>query len=60
MKNNLNPVVIYENADTQKELIVKDNRGKAGVYRWINKENGNSYGRKLRKSLKKICRVLQF
>jgi hypothetical protein len=32
-KNNLNPVAIYENADTQKELIVEDSRGKAGVYR---------------------------
>lgn len=42
-KNNLNPVVVYENADTQKELIVGDSRGKAGVYRWINKQNGNSY-----------------
>lgn len=36
-------VVVYDNADTQKESIIKDNRGKVGVYRWINKENGNCY-----------------
>ena len=31
--NNLNPVVVYANADTQKELIVKDNQNKSGIYR---------------------------
>lgn len=41
--SNTKPVVIYDNADTQKELIMKDNRGKAGVYRWTNKINGKSY-----------------
>jgi len=42
-KNNLNPVAIYENADTQKMQILKENKGKSGVYRWVNKETGKSY-----------------
>jgi hypothetical protein len=42
----LAPVIsakVYSNADTQKESIIKENRGKCGIYRWINKENGKSY-----------------
>jgi len=31
--NNINPVVVYYNADIQKELILKDNQRKAEVYR---------------------------
>ena len=27
------PIKVYDNADTKKVLIFKDNRGKAGVYR---------------------------
>ena len=30
--NKFKPVVVYSNADTQKELIFKDNKGKSGVY----------------------------
>lgn len=41
--NNLNPAVVYDNTDIQKELILKDNQRKAGVYRWVNKENGKTY-----------------
>lgn len=37
------PAVVYTNTDTQKELIFKDNKGKPGVYRWINNLNGKSY-----------------
>lgn len=37
------PEVIYSNADTQKELIFRDNNGKSGVYRWINNINGKTY-----------------
>jgi hypothetical protein len=37
------PVMIYTNAETQKISILSENQGKSGVYRWINKENGNSY-----------------
>ena len=42
-KNNLVPVKMYENTDKLKELIIKDNRNRSGVYCWVNKENGNSY-----------------
>jgi len=37
------PVVCYSNADTQKISILKENRGKSGVYRWVNLENGKTY-----------------
>jgi hypothetical protein len=30
--NNINPVAIYLNVDVQKEQIMQENRGKAGVY----------------------------
>ena len=36
-------VAIYVDADTQKELIIRQNRGRAGVYCWINKLSGKSY-----------------
>lgn len=42
-KNNIRPEVIYSNTDIQKELIFKDNKGKSGVYRWINNFNGDCY-----------------
>lgn len=41
--NSIVPVVVYSNTDTQKVLILKDNKLKSGVYRWINKENGKTY-----------------
>jgi len=31
--NNINPVVIYLNADTLKLQIIKENRKKSGIYR---------------------------
>jgi hypothetical protein len=31
--NNLNSVRFYDNAETQKAVIFKENRGKSGVYR---------------------------
>ena len=37
------PVVQYSNVTKDKSLIIKENLGKAGVYRWINNSNGNSY-----------------
>ena len=53
--NYIKPEIIYKNADTQKSLVFKDNKGKSGIYRWVNKENGNTYigssvnlGRRLR------------
>lgn len=36
-------VVIYTDPENQKESILNDNRNKAGVYRWTNKENGKIY-----------------
>lgn len=39
----IKPVVIYANADEDKVQILADNRKKAGVYRWINNKNGNTY-----------------
>ena len=32
-ENNITPVVVYTNGDTQKLDILKDNKGKSGVYR---------------------------
>jgi NADH-ubiquinone oxidoreductase chain 3 len=31
------PIAIYDNADTDRLLILKENKGKSGVYRWMNK-----------------------
>lgn len=36
-------VVIYENADLDKDRIIRENNGKSGVYRRVNRVNGNSY-----------------
>lgn len=41
--NTINPVVCYENADTLKLQIIKENRKKSGIYRWTNLINGKSY-----------------
>ena len=40
---NFNPILIYTNVLTEKKEIYKNNKGKAGVYRWVNKINGSSY-----------------
>jgi group I intron endonuclease len=37
------PVKIYSNADLYKSQILKENKGKSGVYRWVNLANGKSY-----------------
>lgn len=37
------PAISYKNADTLKNEVIKDNRGKSGVYRWINNSNGRCY-----------------
>lgn len=43
------PVAVYTNADIQafepkgKKQIMNENRGKSGIYRWTNKENGKCY-----------------
>jgi group I intron endonuclease len=37
------PIIQYSNADLLKVNIVKENRGKTGIYRWINLDSNNSY-----------------
>ena len=37
------PLVSFRNADVKKWEIVKEIKGKAGIYRWINNNNGKSY-----------------
>lgn len=37
------PVRVYINPDKDKELIVDENRGRAGIYRWVHIESGKSY-----------------
>lgn len=37
------PVIVYRNADIDKLQITKENKGKSGVYRWVNLVNGKSY-----------------
>jgi len=41
--NNLNPVVIYENVEIQKDQILQENKGKCGVYRLTNIANKKTY-----------------
>jgi group I intron endonuclease len=40
---NLKPVVIYSNCLEDKNRILSDNKGKAAIYRWVNKINGKTY-----------------
>jgi excinuclease UvrABC nuclease subunit len=37
------PIIIYNNVDTNKCIILEENRNKSGIYRWVNKINGKSY-----------------
>jgi len=37
------PEKIYKNADLDKAQIIQENKGKSGVYRWVNLVNGKSY-----------------
>jgi group I intron endonuclease len=37
------PLIVYDNPDLQKEDILKENKGKSGVYRWVNKVTGKTY-----------------
>ena len=37
------PVVTYLNSDTDKLLILKENKGKTGIYKWTNLKNNNCY-----------------
>lgn len=40
--NNIKPTTVYPNADLNKKDIMKDNRKKVGIYRWINNINGKT------------------
>lgn len=37
------PVKTYINADLQKLQVLKENKAKSGIYRWVNLKNGKSY-----------------
>jgi hypothetical protein len=37
------PAAIYTNPDLQKKRIIKENKGKSGIYRWINQKSGKDY-----------------
>lgn len=39
----LSPVLLYSNADTQKHLILSENKEKTGIYLWTNLINGQRY-----------------
>lgn len=43
MESSLIPVVTYPDAFLNKSIILKDSKNKSGIYRWVNKVNGNSY-----------------
>src|SRR5689334_21037993 len=36
-------VIVYSNAETDKARIIADNKGKAGIYLWLNNINGKYY-----------------
>ena len=39
----LEPVKVYLNPDKEKELIISENKGRTGIYRWVHLESGKSY-----------------
>jgi len=41
--NSVIPVKSYENADTMKRQISLENKGKSGIYRWVNNINEKTY-----------------
>jgi len=41
--NKYTPAVVYSNADIQKIQIGQENKGRSGVYLWVNLLNGKSY-----------------
>lgn len=40
---NIIPLVIYDNALDNKEIAIKDNRKKSGVYSWVHNKSGKFY-----------------
>lgn len=41
--SSLEPVKVYLNPDKEKELIIRDNKDRTGIYRWVNIDSGKSY-----------------
>ena len=41
--NSMIPIIIYKDIKNQKSIILKDNKNKAGIYRWINLINSKIY-----------------
>jgi len=39
----IRPIVIYSNSDLQKDQILKENKNKVVVYRWVNNVNNKTY-----------------
>jgi len=37
------PVRVYINSDEEKDLIINENKGRSGIYRWVHIESGKSY-----------------
>ena len=37
------PCTVYLNPDKEKELIISENKGRTGIYRWVHLESGKSY-----------------
>ena len=37
------PVLLYKFAELEKKQIIKENRGKSGIYRWTNNLNNKTY-----------------
>uniref|UniRef100_UPI0023F0C325 homing endonuclease n=1 Tax=Leptographium wingfieldii TaxID=155675 RepID=UPI0023F0C325 len=39
----IDPVIVFDDADTMKEDVLNEVKGKAGVYRWVHKKSNKSY-----------------
>jgi len=39
----VSPIESYNNAEASKQEVLKNNRGKSGIYRWVNNLNGKTY-----------------
>lgn len=42
-KSTIKPVIVYLDCEIDKSRVFSDNKGKAAVYRWVNKTNGKTY-----------------
>lgn len=43
MSTEIEPVKSYINPENSRDIIRKENEDRAGIYRWVNLENGKSY-----------------